>query len=278
MSTRQTSGMPLAGKVVKSKTIKTFELVERSLPAGLALQSHTHGFAFITYMVRGEFKETIGSKTSECKQGSLRFLPSEEAHSNQIQQSASCLQIQIPNGTLKRAMDSGLRTDVGGEITSPVAAVLGARVYFEFSNADSFTPLSLECLILDALAQHSKFSTNARRYVPSWLKRVRECLESIEAIDFSLDQIAAIAGVHPVHLCREFHRYYGCTTGEFTRQIRVRHACDLLQRSEQTLAEVALESGFSDQSHLCTIFRRYFGTSPAKYRRTVRGPYLSSAH
>jgi AraC family transcriptional regulator len=44
----------------------------------------------------------------------------------------------------------------------------------------------------------------------------------------------------------------------------------LLQASDHSLAEVALMSGFGDQSHMTKVFTRYVGVSPGEWRRQYR--------
>src|SRR3546814_17031619 len=78
------------------------------------------------------------------------------------------------------------------------------------------------------------------------------------------------AGVHPVHLAREFHRRFGCTVGHYIRQRRIEFACHRLTASRDPLFEVAVEAGFSDQSHLTKPFRRLVGLPPEIGRATGR--------
>jgi AraC family transcriptional regulator len=35
---------------------------------------------------------------------------------------------------------------------------------------------------------------------------------------------------------------------------------------ERSLAQIALEAGFADQSHFTRAFRRHFGVTPGRYR------------
>ena len=86
----------------------------------------------------------------------------------------------------------------------------------------------------------------------------------------TLDQIASTVGVHPGHLAREFRRYYRCTPGDYIRQLRVDRACRELSVGDNSLAEVALAAGFSDQSHFATAFKRHTGLTPAAYRRAAQ--------
>ena len=86
------------------------------------------------------------------------------------------------------------------------------------------------------------------------------------------ESLARTAGVHRVHLSRSFHRYYGVTPGEFLRTTRLHYALGALAESNLSIAEIALESGFADQSHLTRVFGRRFGVSPARYRRQLQRP------
>lgn len=72
--------------------------------------------------------------------------------------------------------------------------------------------------------------------------------------------------MHPVHLTRTFRRFFGCTPGEYLRERRLEKAASLLAGSRLPLSEVALESGFADQSHLAKAFKRAYGVTPSEYR------------
>jgi AraC family transcriptional regulator len=51
---------------------------------------------------------------------------------------------------------------------------------------------------------------------------------------------------------------------------RVEWAAALLGGTKQSIAEVALATGFSSQAHLTTAFQRLYRTTPAAYRRERR--------
>ena len=83
--------------------------------------------------------------------------------------------------------------------------------------------------------------------------------------------LAGIAGVHPVHLSREFHKHFHMTIGEYIRKRRIEHASELLSNSELSMAEIASTCGFSDQSHFCALFKKHSGMTPAKFRDVSSG-------
>src|SRR5262249_32946704 len=85
--------------------------------------------------------------------------------------------------------------------------------------------------------------------------------------NLTLVSLAESAGVHPVHVSREFHRRYGCTIGDLVRQLRLRRACSLMRSCDWSLGAIAAEVGFADHSHFVLTFRRYLRTTPSRYRR-----------
>jgi AraC family transcriptional regulator len=52
-------------------------------------------------------------------------------------------------------------------------------------------------------------------------------------------------------------------------QRRLERAKTLMRRSNQPLALIAQEAGFTDQSHLTSIFRRGMGVTPGRYRAAL---------
>jgi len=82
----------------------------------------------------------------------------------------------------------------------------------------------------------------------------------------SLAEVAEFAEVHPVSLARAFRKTYHCTVGDYVRRLRIESACQKLSSSDASLVEIALSSGFSEQSHFSRTFKRLTGLTPSEYR------------
>jgi AraC-like DNA-binding protein len=65
---------------------------------------------------------------------------------------------------------------------------------------------------------------------------------------------------------RRFQGRFHLTPQRYLKKLRLRIASRALVYTRQSLAEVALGCGFSDQSHFTREFRRYFGRTPREYR------------
>ena len=83
----------------------------------------------------------------------------------------------------------------------------------------------------------------------------------------SLDGAAKVAGYHPVYLSRTFRKAYGISVGAFLKKCRVKRSAELIFRTDLSLAEIALEAGYYDQSHLTNEFATSAGFTPGELRR-----------
>lgn len=68
-------------------------------------------------------------------------------------------------------------------------------------------------------------------------------------------------------MIRLFRVRYGVTPFGYQRNLRVERACNALRRGE-SLAEIATNLGFADQSHLGRAFRKVMGATPGQYRQS----------
>ncbi len=94
------------------------------------------------------------------------------------------------------------------------------------------------------------------------LQRALEYIDANLAHDLSLDTIAAVAGMSPYHFTRLFKQSVGQPLHQYVTHQRLDEARRLLLAGRHTIAEVAVLTGFADQSHLHRHFRAAYGTTP----------------
>jgi len=105
---------------------------------------------------------------------------------------------------------------------------------------------------------------------PAWVEKLADILHERCAEKLSLTGLSQLLDIHPVHLSRDFSRYFGCSLGEYTRKLKIERSLSLLPDKEQSLAAVAFDCGFADQSHFIRCFKDLIGVSPLAYRRLLR--------
>jgi AraC-like DNA-binding protein len=83
--------------------------------------------------------------------------------------------------------------------------------------------------------------------------------------------IARVLGLSTAHFARSFKITAGIPPATYVALRRLERAKSLLISSSETLAQVALACGYSDQAHLSHAFRRRVGTSPSLWRQIHGG-------
>ena len=98
---------------------------------------------------------------------------------------------------------------------------------------------------------------------PVALNKIRDYIQAHLAEPIEVSDLAALAGRSPFHFSRVFTRSMGMTPYRYVVHHRLRAAIDRI-RDGMSLAEVAADTGFSDQSHLSRWIRRVLGVAPSK--------------
>ena len=84
----------------------------------------------------------------------------------------------------------------------------------------------------------------------------------------TVEQIGAAVKLHPNYAMNLFQKSFGTTLISYLTQHRISHAQRLLATTEQTVTEIAFQSGFLSISRFNDAFRRACGCSPREYRRS----------
>src|SRR5262249_60850459 len=82
--------------------------------------------------------------------------------------------------------------------------------------------------------------------------------------------LAKIAGRSPFHFSRVFAQSVGITPHRYVVHLRLQRAVELARRGRFGLAEIAIRTGFADQSHLWRWVRRVHGISLTQLADTQR--------
>jgi transcriptional regulator of acetoin/glycerol metabolism/AraC-like DNA-binding protein len=124
--------------------------------------------------------------------------------------------------------------------------------------------------LLEAMAMPEPLRPVHGGLAPGTFRRVRTYIEEHLTERIQLADLAAVAGLSVYHFAREFKRTVGVAPHSYVTRRRVEKAQEMLARTDLSLSDVALASGFFDQSHLSRHFREFAGVTPAEYRWSQR--------
>ena len=232
------------------------------------LPAHTHELAYFCLLLGGAYRERVGRRTFEYAPFTVMFHPPGMTHCDEVgRDGGRFFSIEIQGGWLERLRECGagvpepLLEARGGELVW-----LATRLYREHRQGDALSRLAVEGLVLEMLALTARPRETLETRPPAWLGAAVELLEAEFRESLTVSDIAARVGVHPFHLAKVFRRFRRETIGGYVQRLRVEHACRRLAAGGATLAEVALDAGFADQSHLTRVFRRVTGVTPGALR------------
>jgi AraC family transcriptional regulator len=250
-----------------------FRVTDARFPPELELPHHVHERPIMAVILEGSWDEVFRTRTYECEPNTVLTEPAGERHANRFQRAgARVLVVEVDASDEELPAPCAALLDRAGCFDSVRVATLARRVVGEIHQSDALSGLATEGLVLEMLATATRDGARRRggRPPPPWLVRVRDLLHEHFQTPPRITEAAGQAGVHPSHLAREFRTHFGASYGEYLRRVRLDWAAVRLARSDDTLAETALEAGFADQSHFTRAFRRYAGITPGRYREVAR--------
>ncbi|MCO5934436.1 AraC family transcriptional regulator [Mucilaginibacter sp. RB4R14] len=228
---------------------------------------HYHENAYFTFILDGKVTEGNKKEVYNCNAGSLLFHNWQDPHYN-IKPKGYTRGFHIE---LHEQWFNSLdlyRDNLQGSfaVNNPQIRLLFYKLFKETKTNDNLTPLAAQALTLQVLVKMQGDKENAALSAPPWVKQIKEIINDDVACKFSLAGLSALVNVHPVHLSRDFSKYFNCNLGEYIRALRVAKAFTLIPDKRLSLTEIAMACGFADQSHFLRCFKNYGQQNPTVYR------------
>lgn len=247
----------------------SFQLSESVYGAGTILPPHSHVRAYLGFVVNGGHRETTSRDDRDCRRSTVVFHPAAERHANHFSPAGGRIfRMEVDDAWLLRLREWNAHLDDPVASHGGALSMIASRICSEFHARDPVSPLMIEGLALEfATAVARGGDAAAKGCAPAWLRTTVDYLHSRALDEIRLDEVAAIAGVHPAHLGRVFRKHYRCSIGQYVRRLRIELATKALAESQHSIADIATQFGFADQSHFSRVFVKCIGLTPARYRR-----------
>ena len=252
------------GEAVRRRRVPGFVLTELRHRSASNSGSHEHGPAYFSRLAGGSYREMDSDGEVRYRVGAVRFHPAGYRHGDEIGEAGArflCVELDEETGR-----DLPALRQLAPRLAPPPSesARLASALAREMRAGDVASDFLLEGLALQLIGAFLRMPVEAE--IPAWLRRVAERLREESSLPLRLRDLAAQAGVHPVHLARSFRRHYGRGVGEELRRHRVETVRAAILREDTSLSAAAAAAGFADQSHMSRVFRRLTGMSPRQYR------------
>lgn len=220
----------------------------QTLCADDCIDRHQHRCGYVALVLSGRYLEAGARGRFEVGPGQVVFHGAWEAHRNTVSSSgAKVLNLQIT-------------TEVGANVYLCLDPDGVARAA-ERDKREALARLHANLKpVMDPLLDWPDVLASALRRDPS----------------ICLSDWANAEGLNPCTISRGFANAYGVSPRGFRAEQRALKAAELLRDSDEALAAIAIEAGFSDQAHMTRAVSKLTGLPPSRLRSSRCNPKARS--
>ena len=241
---------------------------------------HVHTLSF--YLQGGEGSRRIDEDRGTGHAGSLCILPQHHQSKWEISAPLSFAHLYFSDESIKQfaatTLDIDPRTIVVPELTFHDDTALVSLVKQLFLTPESCVQDHVDLLgqeqviqlIFEHLLSDKYYCLNRPVKLTGGLspviaRRIKEYIHQHSNQALHLSELAEIAGLSDYHFLRMFKKSTGFTPNDYVTHVRVEKSKQALA-CQQPLAQVAIDSGFSNQSHFNRTFKKWVGMTPGAFR------------
>jgi AraC family transcriptional regulator len=231
---------------------------------------HYHENAYFTFILQGSVIEGNKKEVYNCSAGSLLFHNWQEPHYNiKPDGFTRGFHIELEQEWFN-GFDFGLSNLTGSiNISNPELKLFLYKIFKETKIDDNTTALSVQDLLLQLLGQMLNDNKTSAKKKPLWVDKAREILHDKFSDKLTLTDLSNDLNIHPVHLSRDFPKYFQCSLGDYIRKLKIEKSLSLLSQKNISLSDITFECGFADQSHFARCFKEINGLNPFAYRKLM---------
>lgn len=231
---------------------------------------HYHENAYFTFILQGEVIEGNKKEVYNCSAGSLLFHNWQEPHYNiKPEGFTRGFHIELEKSWFDDLEFNTANLQGSINIANPDLKFLMYKIFRETKMNDTSTSLSIQILLLEVLSKMLRENQAKSNKKPNWVTEVNELLNDQFSENLTLGYLSKRLGIHPVHLSRDFSKYFNSGLGEYIRKLKVQKSLQLIAEKKLDLTAIAFECGFSDQSHFIRCFKEVNGINPTEYRKIL---------
>lgn len=98
------------------------------------------------------------------------------------------------------------------------------------------------------------------------MERVQAFMQQHLHSSFKLQELASHMRSSKFHFCKKFKDLTSQSPMQYFIQLKMQHACTLLDTSEQSIKRIAANLGYEDPYYFSRLFKKQIGLSPMRYR------------
>ena len=129
---------------------------------------------------------------------------------------------------------------------------------------------SIEDLCFKLQESVETFTDSIFNYIPSkngeLIKKAIQFISQNFSSPLSLDAVARHVHLNPAYFSSLFKQSTGSSFKDYLNMVRVEESKRLLTNTNYSVIDIAIATGFEDQSYFSKVFKKYTGLTPKQYR------------
>lgn len=248
-----------------------------SYNSGTVVQSHFHDFFHFIYVESGVGRMTVSGVSYIMTSGTLYPIPPKAVHtfSNSGDKPLRTIELKLEISEFDTVEELSLLPSSIDTADYPIRECLysvyeeTARENGDFKICNLRIELFLRYLLrLGKTVGYSRDKSNEACF-SSDMEKVLAHINKNLAHDFSLDNLALVAGFEKNYFLRKFKKYTGVTPMAFILNKRIEKAKGLLRFSDMSITQIADALGFKSIHYFSNAFYKATGLRPSDYRSSI---------
>lgn len=98
------------------------------------------------------------------------------------------------------------------------------------------------------------------------IKKAMSYISDNFSSNITLDDVAHHVHLNPAYFSTIFKQSCGSSFKEYLNMVRIEESKRLLANTDYSVVDIAVATGFMDQSYFSKVFKKYTGLTPKQYR------------
>jgi AraC family cel operon transcriptional repressor len=247
----------------------------------LPVKPHTHEFAEVFWVEKGEGIHLVNGQRLPLKPGDLVAIRPKDRHGFQAGAEAfTIVNVAFPAETLsflrERYCPGGkgfpwASSSVPFQIKVNASQQRWLRDWADHLGHAPCIRLELERFLLELLHELMAGADSAgnARSLPDWLAVALEKIREPRSFVLGTPEFAKLAGRTPQHVNAVLKATRGLTATEVVNQARLDYAAAQLRMTNKKIIEICLDCGLQNLGHFHRLFREHYGVTPRIYRQRL---------
>lgn len=261
----------------------SFHWWNKGLPQGsLGTTSlHTHDYYEIFLVTSGHTTHEINGRKVILSKHDLQFVHPTDVHQflPYGDESSQHINIAITEPALLHLCEN-FGSDFFDIVASPNSAPvplslpdyqylieLANKITLSQIDALSVQTVHIKKMIVCMLAVLYEKKCLTETMYPDWFNKIIFFLNDPKNIDCTAKDVYKLANYSPAMLLHYFKRFTGQTITAYLQNIKIKYACNLLEKTDLPMLDISSRLGFDSLSHFNHLFKRVMQLSPGEYKK-----------